>query len=180
MKPQVDADLLDILNGVLETTEDARRGYRKAADEVGNPDVEQFLSRKARDRDRFAETLRILIKQRGQEPEEGGTLAGFVHRALIDLRATFASDEGEQYLGKAQSSWFKMRAEQISERSEVVIEECLRGEKHSLDVLRKALDRSTAGDLLDVLEFEIDQVERALRKIESLIGGEGLPDEASS
>lgn len=169
MRPKLKDDVLDVLNDVLDTTEDACNGYRLAAEKVGNPDVARYLTNKADERGCFTGALRTLIEQRGQEPDEGGTVLAGLHRVWIDLRAAFSSDEGEQYLVQARKSWFQLRAEQVSDRAEAVIAECRRGERHSLKVLGDALDEQVGDGIRELLEFEAEQVKGALVEIESIL-----------
>ena len=104
------------LNNLLAKTYDAEKGYKTAAEKVDMPSVKKFLSDKVRQRATFAHELKSEIMEYGQLPDQGGTVAGEIHRGWINLKAALSSNQTEK-----------------------VLEEVERGEKASLDSYNEIL-----------------------------------------
>ncbi len=104
------------LNDLLTKTYDAEKGYKTAAEKVDTPSVKKFLNDKFRQRATFAQEIKQEIMEYGQLPDEGGSLAGDVHRGWIQLKAALSSNEAEK-----------------------ILEEVERGEKRSLDAYDEIL-----------------------------------------
>ena len=90
------------LNELLAKTYDAEKGYKMAAEKAEMPSVKKFLSDKVRQRGTFAQELKSEIMEYGQLPEDGGTLAGDVHRGWIQLKAALSSNQTEQILEEVE------------------------------------------------------------------------------
>ena len=90
------------LNELLAKTYDAEKGYKTAAEKVDMPSVKKFLSDKVRQRATFAQELKSEIMEYGQLPEDGGTLAGDIHRSWINLKAALSSNQTEQILEEVE------------------------------------------------------------------------------
>lgn len=105
------------LNNLLTKTYDAEKGYKTAAEKVETPSVKKFLNDKFRQRATFAQEIKKEIMEYGQLPDEGGSIAGDVHRGWIQLKAALSSNEAEK-----------------------ILEEVERGEKRSLDAYDEILN----------------------------------------
>lgn len=90
------------INDLLEKTYDAEKGYKTAAEKIDFPSVKKFLTDKFHQRATFGEELRKEIREYGQMPEEGGSLAGDLHRGWINLKAALSSNEVEHILEEVE------------------------------------------------------------------------------
>ncbi|UOB16725.1 ferritin-like domain-containing protein [Abyssalbus ytuae] len=89
------------LNELLERTYDAEKGFKNAAENVKNPSLKNYFNRKAQERYDFGHKLKTEIRSFGQDVEKGGSLAGTAHRAWMDLKSYFSSDNEEAILEEA-------------------------------------------------------------------------------
>ncbi|MGY0392839.1 ferritin-like domain-containing protein [Bizionia sp. KMM 8389] len=108
------------LNALLEKNYDAEKGYKKAAEHTDNTALKNFFSRKGAERYDFGHELKSEIKNFGQEPENSGSATGTAHRAWMDVKAVFSSDNAESML-----------------------EEAIRGEKASVEEYDEVLNESS-------------------------------------
>lgn len=107
---------INALNSLLQKNIDAARGYRKAAKVVEHTSLKAYLLQRANQRQRFYEDLKSEIKSLGGQPKPEPTVRGKLHHAWIDIKAamTYKTDEA-------------------------VFEECVRGEKYSLEEYEEKL-----------------------------------------
>lgn len=88
----------DKLNTLLERTYDAEKGFKKAAENVKDANLKSYFERKAQERYDFGHQLKSEIKSFGQDTEKSGSVAGTAHRAWMDVKALFSSDDEESML----------------------------------------------------------------------------------
>lgn len=137
------------LNGLLEKTYDAEKGYKKAAEHVDHSGLKSFFSRKAQERYNFGHELKSEIKSFGQDVDKGGSIAGTAHRAWMDIKAFVSNDDAESML-----------------------EEAIRGEKSAVeeynDVLSETSLPSTTLSLLKQQKQTIESELSTIKKLEDL------------
>ncbi|MGB7395411.1 MAG: PA2169 family four-helix-bundle protein [Pricia sp.] len=90
------------LNELLESTYDAERGFKKAAENVDAGNLKGYFERKAQERYDFGHALKAEIRQFGQEVDKGDSIKGKAHRSWMDLKDLFSSDDEEAMLEEAQ------------------------------------------------------------------------------
>ncbi len=90
------------LNELLEKTYDAERGYKLAAEKVENPTVKRFLNDKVQQRYTFGHELKKEIQQYGRLPDKGGSFAGDLHRAWMNLTSTLSPNDTERILEEVE------------------------------------------------------------------------------
>lgn len=134
------------LNGILEKTYDAEKGFKKAAENIENKALKKYFSSKAQERYSFGKELKTEIRAFNQDVDKGGSLAGSAHRSWMDIKALFFLDDEESML-----------------------EEAIRGEKTAVkeyeDVLKEiSLPTSTKS----ILEVQKNKIENGLYNIKSL------------
>ncbi len=89
------------LNALLEKTYDAEKGFKKAAENAKGYDLKAYFKRKSIERGNYGQALRNEIQNFGQEIEEGGSMAGAMHRTWMDIETFFSSDNDESMLTAA-------------------------------------------------------------------------------
>ena len=104
------------LNALLAKTYDAEKGYQLAQEKVSNSSVKKFLNDRISERYSFANELKNEIMKYGELPEEGGSLAGGLHRTWMNITTAVATNNEEN-----------------------ILEEVERGEKASLDEYNEIL-----------------------------------------
>lgn len=89
------------LNELLEKNYDAEKGYKLAAEKVKNPQLKSFFEKRARERYDFGNELKSEIKNFGENPDKGSSLAGDAHRSWMNLKASLSNDTDESVLEEA-------------------------------------------------------------------------------
>ncbi|EGV44317.1 PA2169 family four-helix-bundle protein [Bizionia argentinensis JUB59] len=137
------------LNALLEKNYDAEKGYKKAAEHTENTSLKNHFNRKAAERYDFGHQLKSEIKNFGQEPDKGGSVTGTAHRAWMDVKAVFSSDNAESML-----------------------EEAIRGEKASVEEYNEVLNETSlpasTRDLVMKQKNTISQELNTIKRLEDL------------
>jgi len=110
-----------VLNDLIEINNDRIAGFAHAAKELDNNDLDlkaifETLSEESRG---YVHELSSAVNINGEEPETGGSGTGAIHRAWIDVKATFTGHDRKS-----------------------VLKECERGE----DAIKKAYKDALASD----------------------------------
>ena len=114
-RPTETKNILQALNACIETCTDGEKGYATAAADVRAPALKALFQEKSRERAVFVLDLQRAIEKLGGFAENQGTAKGTIHRGLLGVRLAM---EGRT--------------------DDVVIEECLRGERAAADAYRRA------------------------------------------
>lgn len=137
------------LNDILEKNYDAEKGYKKAAEHTDNPNLKSYFENKSQERYNFGNEIKREVKSMGEEVDEGGSATGSLHRAWIDTKAFFSSNDDE-----------------------AMLEESIRGEKASLeeynDVLSDTAMPSSTATLLTNQKRTIENGLQTIKKLEDL------------
>lgn len=134
------------LNELLEKNYDAEKGYQFAAEQVKNPQLQSFFNERAKERYDFGHELKSEIRNFGEAPDKGTSLAGDAHRAWMNLKTSFTSD-----------------------KEEAVLEEAIRGEKASVEEYNEVLkDTNIPPTTETILRKQRDSITASLHKVESL------------
>ena len=117
------------LNELLEKNYDAEKGYKLAAEKVENQKLKSFFSARAQERYDFGHELKSEIKNFGEAPDKGTSIAGDIHRGWMNLKASLSNDKDES-----------------------VLEEAIRGEKAAIeeyeDILKDSEIPASTGNIL--------------------------------
>ena len=129
------ADNTSMLNDLIETSKDGENGFRSAAEDAKSAELKATFLRRAEDCAKGASELQQLVSRMGGNPEQGGSVAGAMHRGWMDLKA------------------------KVSHRDDLaILEECERGEDVAKAKYRKALDASLPDDVRAVVQRQYDGV----------------------
>ena len=139
-------NITSILNGLVETSKDGEKGFRSAADNTKSSELKPIFLKRADDCAKGATELQQIIARRGDKPEQGGSIAGALHRGWVNLKTA------------------------VTTRDEVaILEECERGEDVAKAAYRKALDEnSLPEDIRAVVQRQYDGVMRNHDQIRDL------------
>lgn len=134
------------LNDLLEKTYDAEKGYNKAAENTDNLGLRTFFLRKSDERKNFGHELKTEINRFGEEVDKGGSVTGAMHRAWMDTKAFFSSDNAE-----------------------AMLEESIKGEKAAVNEYEEVLmDTSLPQSTGNVLRQQMNSIKTDLDKIKRL------------
>jgi uncharacterized protein (TIGR02284 family) len=80
-------ETIDHLNELVRVTKDGEEGYRTAAGDVKNTELETLFLETSKQRAGFARELQTEIERLGGSPADSGTLSAALHRGWMDLKA---------------------------------------------------------------------------------------------
>ncbi|NHF61019.1 PA2169 family four-helix-bundle protein [Flavobacteriaceae bacterium TP-CH-4] len=134
------------LNDLLEKTYDAEKGFKQAAENVENAALKDFFERKSSERYNFGHELKEEIRAFGQEVDKGDSLTSKAHRAWMDLKSFFSSDNAE-----------------------AMLEEAMRGEKAAIEEYNDVLSETTLPpSTSQLLTRQRDTIQEGLAVISNL------------
>jgi uncharacterized protein (TIGR02284 family) len=138
-------DVIDVLNGLLETCKDGEYGFEACAEQAKRPDLKSLFLQRADDCRGAAQELMEQIRGLGGKPEESGSAMGAVERGWIAVKATLST-----YDDKA------------------VLEEAERGEDNALARYRKTLRKPLPAGIKLIVERQMQGVQRNHDQIKML------------
>ncbi len=133
------------LNDLLEKNYDAEKGFKEAAENVDNNELKNFFEKKAKQRYDFGHEIKSEIRNFGEKPDKGSSVAADAHRSWMNLKAKFQDSE------------------------EAVLEEAVRGEKAAVkeyeDVIK---DPTLPASTTNILMRHKNAIETSLEEVEIL------------
>ncbi len=130
-------DVVDVLNDLVECCRDGEYGFRLCAEHVESGNIKERLAAHADECQRAAQELMDRIRQRGGEPDDGGTTSGAMHRGWVSLKGSLTG---------------------YSDRA--MLEECERGEDTALGRYRRALKEDLPSDIRSLVQRQCEGVQR--------------------
>jgi uncharacterized protein (TIGR02284 family) len=99
---------IHVLNSLIKTTLDSRKGFLDAAEDAENTHFASFFSDFAERRSQAAATLQAEVRRLGGNPEDDSSFLAAAHRTFMNLRELFVSrddkaiveevERGEDYI----------------------------------------------------------------------------------
>jgi uncharacterized protein (TIGR02284 family) len=127
------SNITSILNDLVETSKDGEKGFRTAAEDTKNAELKSIFMQRADDCAKGAAELQQLVSRMGGKPEQGGSVAGAMHRGWVDVKSA------------------------VTKRDDLaVLEECERGEDVAKAKYRKALEEPLPDDIRMVVQRQCD------------------------
>jgi len=134
------------LNALLEKNNDAEKGYKYAAENAKDPQLKAFFSERAQERYDFSHELETEIRDFGENPDKGSSLAGDAHRTWMNLKSSLSSN-----------------------KDEAAMEEAVRGEQVAADEYEDVLkDRNIPPTTANLLLKQKNGIVAALNKLKSM------------
>jgi uncharacterized protein (TIGR02284 family) len=118
------------LNRLIEVCKDGNNGYKTAANKIEDDELKTILYRLSQQRALFEAELQNEVRSLGGKEEDSGTSTGTLHRAWMNVKEAFTSDDNES-----------------------ILEECKRGDKAAVEVYENALK----SDLPDYLKEKVKE-----------------------
>jgi uncharacterized protein (TIGR02284 family) len=137
-----------VLEDLIETLEDGRKGFEQAADRIeesGNDALVVDLRRLSRQREEFSVELRTLASRHGFEIDEEGSMAGALHRGWMSLKDALTGDDPKAVLAAAET-----------------------GEDHAVSEFQDALGKDLPEDVRAVVQRQAEAVRRAHDEVKAL------------
>jgi len=95
-------EVLDQLNRLLTDTRDGEEGYQEAAENVKDVELKSLFLAQSRQRGEFAMEIDREIRTLGGDPDNGTSLGADLHRAWINIKSTFSSNDDKATVQECQ------------------------------------------------------------------------------
>lgn len=119
---------ISILNDLIATTEDGKKGFAEAASDATNPELKEIFTRRSVECSDAATELQSIVQSIGGSPETSGTVAGAAHRGWVKVKSA------------------------VADSNIAVLEEVERGEDHAKAAYKKALTGDLPSPIRSVVE----------------------------
>jgi uncharacterized protein (TIGR02284 family) len=95
---------IEVLNDLIEINNDRVAGFEKAAKDLEEPnmDLKAIFQKLAGESRKNAAALTEAVNQNGGEAETGSSTSGAIHRAWIDVKATFGGHDRKSILEECE------------------------------------------------------------------------------
>lgn len=93
-----------VLQELVQIANDSARFYDDARQEVKNPSLQNLFGRMAQAKRNLIGALGNRITLAGEEVPDRGTIAGSLHKAYTDIRASLSSREEAVYVGQLEEA----------------------------------------------------------------------------
>jgi uncharacterized protein (TIGR02284 family) len=141
-------DAVSVIEKLVETCRDGEKGYKDAAEHAKRPDLMTFFLEQSSERARFASELQAALPKLGKsEKKESGSVAGAIHRAWIDAKASLGGGD------------------------KTILESVESGEDKAKEAYEKALSSSLPPDVADVVGRQARSIRTAHDRVKSLRDG---------
>ena len=130
------ANITSVLNDLVETSKDGEKGFRTAAEDTKNGELKALFLGRAQDCAKGAAELQQKVAALGGKPDEGGSVAGALHRGWVNLKSA------------------------VADRNDLaILEECERGEDVAKARYRKALEEKLPEEIRSIVQRQYDGVQ---------------------
>lgn len=95
---------IEVLNDLIQINNDRADGFTKASDDLkdANIDLKATFDKLASDSRANVTELAGLVGRQGDNPDTGNTILGSLHRAWIDIKASFGGDDRHSILAECE------------------------------------------------------------------------------
>jgi uncharacterized protein (TIGR02284 family) len=139
------ADVVDVLQDLVECCKDGEYGFRACAEQAKRGDLKQVFLQRADDCRAAAQELNRLVMNCGGKAEDGGSAMGAVHRGWVTVKSTFSTYDDKAVLNEAE-----------------------RGEDNAKARYMKALQKPLPPHVKQVVERQMQGVQRNHDQVKAL------------
>jgi uncharacterized protein (TIGR02284 family) len=136
---------VSVLNDLIEYAKDGQEGYKTAAQDIKNPQLQSMFRNFEQQRSKFVTELKEQVQTLGGNPEKTGTIVGTVHRGWIDLKSAISSGD-----------------------EKAILDECERGDSAAESKYDEALRATLPSNVREVVRHQHDAVRDARNQIRDL------------
>src|SRR6218665_3000030 len=95
---------INVLNDLIEINNDRADGFDRASADLKeeNVDLKALFSQMSSGSRKNVTELAGLVVKNGDNPETGNTILGTLHKAWLDIKATFGGDDRHSILAECE------------------------------------------------------------------------------
>jgi len=143
----------DVLHHLIDLCRDGERGFRAAADHVGDPTLKALFTDLATERRQFADALLPHLQRLGGPPDAEGTSVGALHRRWMALKGLVPGRHDHRIVAEAE-----------------------RGEHAALDAYEQALNGMLPPTVTELLETQREAIAKAVDRMRTFDMGYSIAD----
>ena len=144
-------DVIGTLNDLIETCKDGEYGYRASAEHLRNAQTRMRFVQAAGQCNVAATRLAAEVARLGGKAEDGGSMAGAMHRRWVSVRSTLSTqtdlailEEAENGEDKALESYRDALKEALPEPVRSIVQTQYEDAKRNHDEVRRLRDEARA------------------------------------
>lgn len=136
------AETVKVLNDLIQTSEDGRKGFAEASEEATKAELKTMFKRRSADCGMAVTELQQLVGSLGGTADDSGTIAGTLHRGWVKVKTAVGDpnltmlNEIENAEDKAKASYAKALATKLPEQIRVVVKRQHEGAVKNHDLIR--------------------------------------------
>jgi len=96
-------DTIVELNGLIQTCKDGELGYRTAAADVRNTELETVFTEYSKQRGRFAQKLQAEVERLGGKPGDSGSAGGTLLRGWMEVKSVVTNGAGAAIIATCET-----------------------------------------------------------------------------
>jgi uncharacterized protein (TIGR02284 family) len=131
-------ETIDLLTELIYVCKDGEHGYRTAAEDVRNSQLQSVFSEYAKQRSSCARQLQAEVERLGGTATDSGTLTAAMHRGWMDLKAALSGGNGG-----------------------AIIAACETGEDYALAAFERVVNAGITGESLSIVEKQRGKIKEA-------------------
>lgn len=93
---------VSVLNGLIKTTLDSRKGFRDASEDATSPRFARMFGEFAAERGAVAGRLQEEVRRLGGDPEDDSGFLAAAHRTFMDLKAAIAGRDDKAVINEVE------------------------------------------------------------------------------
>jgi uncharacterized protein (TIGR02284 family) len=144
-------DVIDALQDLVECCKDGEYGFRACAEQAQRQDLKSTFLQRADDCRSAAQELNEQIRSLGGKTEDGGSVAGALHRGWVSVKATLSTyddkavlEECERGEDNAKARYTKALRQQLPANIKLIVERQMQGLQRNHDQIKMLRDQFRA------------------------------------
>ena len=135
-------DTVKVLNGLIQTSEDGKKGFADAAREATKPELKTMFRRRSADCETAVMELQQLVQSLGGTPKDSGTVAETAHRGWARMKTMIGDanltmlEDVERAEDKAKAAYVQALTTKMSQQIRSVVKRQHDGAVHNHDLMR--------------------------------------------
>ncbi len=136
---------IDVIEKLIEVCKDGENGYKDAASHAKRSDLKSYFQEQSAERAGFAKELQSKLGELGEpKTKDSGSVAGALHRAWLDTKATVGGGD------------------------KTILESVEQGEDQAKETYQEALSGGLPSNVADIIRRQAASVQSAHDKVKGL------------
>ncbi len=122
-------ETISALNDLIQVCKDGEQGYRTAAENVKNSELETMFRGYAKQRAEFARELQAEVKRLGGEPADSGNVGAVLHRGWMDVKSALTGGDPGSIIAaceggdeNANAAYSRVASTDVSGKTRVLVD----------------------------------------------------------